>query len=195
MFFPRVLFLVLTLFVTHQAHAAVTVYFYEDGDDLVGTVQGSFNTAAASATLDASQTLAGVRPSSGFMSFKAADMTRYSVDAGIAAFGGDLRTDWDEVQGDHFGFITKPAVTLPRGYVSGSRLSAQVRAFNTSLDDALMTEGVYTNTFTNGNVTETLTVIVSREGPNAASVPATPAWSLVLLGLLAGFTGWRKLKT
>ena len=89
------------------------------------------------------------------------------VSYGPGSFG-----TWDSITGDVFAmWRSRPdTLSLPDGYISGDILSANAIKFNTDIETLGMTPGIYVNTFSNGNFSDTLTINIGTTVPEANSI-------------------------
>lgn len=195
-------FLVLSLLTTAHANAAVTINIWEENGDVRASVAGSINLNAGTYVEDDSIN-PGVLPSRPFIGFDPSSAQQFSIFqadnlTSFEAFGTGSGIAWSSQSGV-FAINMRdgnPLFYVDTNYVSGSALAASGTIADTTLAATGMTPGTYTNAFGSGGVSESITIIVGRApGAEAATaIPATPGWSLALIGMLAGVMGWRKLK-
>ena len=143
--------------------SGVVIRIFENGGNVEGRLSGSIDLAAAQGLLGlaADDGRNAYLPNVGFIGFTTGTVDVYTVDAPWVPYGtGGSYESWDSGSGDAFVTFSNPAFGVPAGYVSGDPLSATVVKNGATLASLGMTEGTYTTTLTNGEVTDTVTIIV-----------------------------------
>lgn len=176
----------LIILIAESASAALTINIFETASGVEATLSGSMNLAAVTYDNRSSTGYNGFVPYGGGISFGSASLDVYAL-GGISwtPYGSGGYGNWDTFTGDVFHMWTDEYVGFASDYVSGNALSANVTKSGVTLADLGMTSGEYVNTITNGETTDTITIIVGEPIVHSTEpVPAMSLWGLILLSLL-----------
>lgn len=174
------------LLIAESASAALTINIFETASGVEASLSGSMNLAAVTYDGRSSTGYNGFVPNDGGISFGSTTLDVYAL-GGIswAPYGSGGYNNWDSFAGDAFHMWTDEYVGFASDYVSGEALSANVAKSGVTLADLGMTTGEYVNTITNGDNTDTITIIVGEAIAHSTEpVPAMSLWGLILLSLL-----------
>jgi len=143
-----------------QANADVVIDIIEFGGNVIATLSGDFDLDATQGFAGNSVGINGFRASTGLNSMSTEVSELYGMDVQWTPFGTGDFGFWDASKGDSWHMFSNPLLGVPPGYVSGTALSASATKVNSSFAEMGFTPGTYVTTLTNGDVTDTVTVIV-----------------------------------
>ena len=170
----------ITLAIGQQTNAGVVINIFESGADLEATLSGDFDLDATLGFRGVSSNVNFIGPTGGNVAFGGAASTEYysiNVDWTPFGTGPGVSNFWDSMSGDNVALYSGLNFGLPKNYNSQSPLDGSAIKFGASFASAGLTLGTYVTTLTNGNVTDTVTVII----------PAPATCGLIgLFGLAAG---------
>ena len=169
-----------------SASAEMIITLVEQGNDLVATASGSFNTTDL--TLDSSTSGPYIAPVSGVLHLGGdgsyATRDTFSSISGPSNFGTGSGGPASSSSGDFVALriTTENVIMAPDGYVSGTFLSGTSTWSNMSLANQGITPGSYVWTWGSGENADSLTL-------NAIPEPAT--FAFIGISAIAAFTGRR----
>ena len=177
------------------ASAELIFTFQEVGGNVELTVSGSID---LDATLGFTQTSINdfqfIRPVDGvILAGPAANSDVYPTSA--AAWepfgGGGFGPDFSSASGDRIALFIGGEFGLPVGYVSDAQLSAAGTFVGETFASLGMVPGLYVTTFSNGGVSDSVTVNV---GQDLSPVPEPATLALVALGFAGAAARMRRRK-
>jgi hypothetical protein len=169
----RALVVCIAMFFAQCATAAVTINIIETGGHVEVVLSGNLNLGATLGLVGPSFGHDKYNASAGLVGFTQGDTEYYVVDVGWTPFGPGGTGTWFSSSGDAFTMYTRSNVGVPTGYISGNALSATATAASATLAALGFTVGTYVTTLTNGQITDTVTVIVGEAVPPTYSVGGT----------------------
>lgn len=179
---PILLFCAVLAF-AQQANADVVIDLIESGGDIVATLSGEINLAATQGFEGTSGGFNGYLDTLGAISITFQRTDLYGLDFNTwTPFGvsGDFE-NWDSSSGDAWAMFSNPILGVPTGYTSGTALSSTATRNNRTFAGLGWTVGSHVSTFTNGNVSDSVTVNIIPE-------PGTALLGIMCLSLV----GWRR---
>ncbi len=161
---------------SNTATAAVTVYAYESGGDVIVSGGGRFD--LTNLTVDGNgHTGSSLNPS--LATFQVGDGfgESYRVLSGPAEFGPGILLLADSSSGDLFGVLrngaTEPVLVVPRLYSSGELLQATATYSGQSFHSLALTPGDYVWSWGSGDHADSLTLKIGEQVPEPSTAMLT----------------------
>jgi hypothetical protein len=184
----KIAFVGLVLSLSSFANAGLIVNIVETGGNVEASYSGSINldsTQGIAALVGAAPAFNGFASSVGGLAFTDGVTDVYAIDiASWTPFGTTSLGDWDVSTGDAIALFTNPFLGLASGYTSGDMLSGTATKFNVTLADVGFDMGSFVSTISNNNVSDTVTINISRE--NSPMPVSTPSSLAIYLLAIAG---------
>lgn len=148
------------------ARGGATIDIFPSGSDVVALAYGSANVAGLTVVGPTTNPLA-IQPGQGYLFIGTTTNDAYTGYSGPAAFGtSNTYVEATSSSGGTVGIVTPfPRIFFPRGYTSGSPLSATARWANHSISSLGLTVGTYVWTWGSGPTADSMTINVLSSTP------------------------------
>jgi len=172
-----------------SANASIIISIIESGGNVEASYSGSIDLGATTGRngTAAAGGFNGYQPNIGAIGFTSDLSTTYTIDLSLwTVFGTGGIGRWDTSSGDALELFSNPTLGVPLGYTSGTNISGSATKNGSSFSSIGFTPGSYVSTFSNGSITDSITV-------NIGVVPIPAALWLFGSGLL-GLIGMARHK-
>lgn len=181
--------------ISTTAHAAIVINITESGSDTTATFTGSFDLGALNGLSGVGFNANFMFPllnGNGYIALLPGNVDYYFVSNQPVAFGinSNISVTFSNIIGQGIALFSDPAIGFPQGYMSGDPINGTGTITGFSLAGLGLVSGTsFVNTYTNGMISDTVTINV---GPTSViPEPSTYIAAAGLLGL-AGFVFIRR---